>query len=319
MADKKNGRDKPTCRASIETVLEKRPWTRVRAELGGWRWQVYATTCNAGGWWGAAVQHRGLSSGLHDDLGGGRPPREGMYAHRALIPFLESTNQHNLIKQLYADCFKELFGILHCLSLPYSLSLYTHTYTHTTQCPGSQLQLRIIPSNSLTQMPPTINPRRHPTNNLMTPLVQLIQKHEADRPFLGNPFLFQLSAPNSFLSFSNSRSFTVLSCVRFFRDSVSVGFPRREYWSGLPFPTPGDLPDPGVEPAPPASSAQTADSLAQAPPGKPGCSWAFRSFIVVPEDPTTMGPCSLVWDPPASSTSRSPPQSPRLPSAWLTV
>ena len=242
-----------------------------------------------------------------------------MYAHRALIPFLESTNQHNLIKQLYADCFKELFGILHCLSLPYSLSLYTHTYTHTTQCPGSQLQLRIIPSNSLTQMPPTINPRRHPTNNLMTPLVQLIQKREADRPFLGNPFLFQLSAPNSFLSFSNSRSFTVLSCVRFFRDSVSVGFPRREYWSGLPFPTPGDLPDPGVEPAPPASSAQTADSLALAPPGKPGCSWAFRSFIVVPEDPTTMGPCSLVWDPPASSTSRSPPQSPRLPSAWLTV
>ena len=37
---------------------------------------------------------------------------------------------------------------------------------------------------------------------------------------------------------------------------MSVGFPRREYWSGLPFPTPGDLPDPGVEPAPPTSSAQ---------------------------------------------------------------
>ena len=27
-----------------------------------------------------------------------------------------------------------------------------------------------------------------------------------------------------------------------------MGFPRQEYWSGLPFPTPGDLPDPGVEP-----------------------------------------------------------------------
>ena len=28
---------------------------------------------------------------------------------------------------------------------------------------------------------------------------------------------------------------------------LSVGFPRQEYWSGLPFPSPGDLPDPGVE------------------------------------------------------------------------
>ena len=31
-----------------------------------------------------------------------------------------------------------------------------------------------------------------------------------------------------------------------------MGFPRQEYWSGLPFPSPGDLPDPGIEPAPPA-------------------------------------------------------------------
>ena len=33
---------------------------------------------------------------------------------------------------------------------------------------------------------------------------------------------------------------------------LSVGFPRQEYWSGLPFPSPGDLPDPGIEPASPA-------------------------------------------------------------------
>ena len=30
--------------------------------------------------------------------------------------------------------------------------------------------------------------------------------------------------------------------------SLSMGFPRQEYWSGLPFPPPGDLPDPGIEP-----------------------------------------------------------------------
>ena len=32
----------------------------------------------------------------------------------------------------------------------------------------------------------------------------------------------------------------------------SMGFSRQEYWSGLPFPSPGDLPDPGIEPVSPA-------------------------------------------------------------------
>ena len=32
---------------------------------------------------------------------------------------------------------------------------------------------------------------------------------------------------------------------------LSMGFPRLEYWSGLPFPSPRDLPDPGIEPASP--------------------------------------------------------------------
>ena len=31
---------------------------------------------------------------------------------------------------------------------------------------------------------------------------------------------------------------------------LSMGFPRKEYWSGLPFPSPGDLPNSGIEPAP---------------------------------------------------------------------
>ena len=34
--------------------------------------------------------------------------------------------------------------------------------------------------------------------------------------------------------------------------SLSMAFPRREYWNGLPFPAPGDLPDPGMEPRSPA-------------------------------------------------------------------
>ena len=36
---------------------------------------------------------------------------------------------------------------------------------------------------------------------------------------------------------------------------LSMGFPRQEYWNGLPFPSPGDLPDPGIVPESPASPA----------------------------------------------------------------
>ena len=47
---------------------------------------------------------------------------------------------------------------------------------------------------------------------------------------------------------------------------LSMGFSRQEFWSGLPFPSPGDLPDPGIKPG---SSALQADSLPCEPSGKP--------------------------------------------------
>ena len=46
----------------------------------------------------------------------------------------------------------------------------------------------------------------------------------------------------------------------------SMGFSRQEYWSGLPFPSPGDLTDPGIKPGSPAFQA---DALTSEPPGKP--------------------------------------------------
>ena len=50
---------------------------------------------------------------------------------------------------------------------------------------------------------------------------------------------------------------------------LSMGFPRQEYWSGLPFPSPGDLPGPGIEPTFPVSAAlQKADSLPTEASGK---------------------------------------------------
>ena len=51
--------------------------------------------------------------------------------------------------------------------------------------------------------------------------------------------------------------------------SLSVEFSKQEYWSGLPFPVPGDLPDPGIEPVSLASPALAGEFSTTEPPGKP--------------------------------------------------
>ena len=65
-----------------------------------------------------------------------------------------------------------------------------------------------------------------------------------------------------------------LSCVQLFatpwtvtyQAPPSMGFSRQECWSGLPFPSPGDLPDPGIKPGSPTLQA---DALPSEPPEKP--------------------------------------------------
>ena len=57
----------------------------------------------------------------------------------------------------------------------------------------------------------------------------------------------------------------------------SMGFSRQEYWSGLPFPSPGDLPNPGIEPRSPALQA---DALTSEPPGKPLYQCIWKSYFV---------------------------------------
>ena len=47
---------------------------------------------------------------------------------------------------------------------------------------------------------------------------------------------------------------------------LSMGFPKQEHWSGLPFPFPGDLPDPGIEPMSPALAGGV---FTAEPPGTP--------------------------------------------------
>jgi len=50
---------------------------------------------------------------------------------------------------------------------------------------------------------------------------------------------------------------------------LSVGFSWQEYWSGLSFPPPRDLPDSGIEPESPATSALAGRFFTTEPPGKP--------------------------------------------------
>ena len=74
----------------------------------------------------------------------------------------------------------------------------------------------------------------------------------------------------------------------------SMGFSRQEYWSGLPFPSPGDLPDPGIEPRSPSLQA---DALPSEPPGKPAEAhkedriniWKEINLIFSPSSEMTFG------------------------------
>ena len=60
--------------------------------------------------------------------------------------------------------------------------------------------------------------------------------------------------------------------------SPSMGFSRQEYWSGLPFPSPGDLPNPGIEPASLMSPDWQVGSLPLLPPGKYLCC-LFKTLV----------------------------------------
>ena len=83
-----------------------------------------------------------------------------------------------------------------------------------------------------------------------------------------------------------TRVFISLECVRLFgtlwtvaqQAPLSMGFSRQGYWSGLPCPPPGNLPDPGIEPV---SLALQADSLPTEPPGKPIMECINVNFLVL--------------------------------------
>ena len=60
-----------------------------------------------------------------------------------------------------------------------------------------------------------------------------------------------------------------------------MGFSMQEYWSGLPCPPPGDLPDPGIQPASPVTSGLQADSLPLSYRGSPCLCMSVYTYIYI--------------------------------------
>ena len=79
-------------------------------------------------------------------------------------------------------------------------------------------------------------------------------------------------------SLSHVRLFATPQTVAY-KAPPSMGFPRQEYWSGLPFPSPENLPNPGIKPRSPTSQA---DALLSEPPEKP----AFQDIHNTFNDPS---------------------------------
>ena len=90
---------------------------------------------------------------------------------------------------------------------------------------------------------------------------------------------------------------------------LSMGFSRPEYWSGLPFPPPGNLPDPGIKPRSPTAPALSGGFFTTEPPGKPQLPvWA-----------SALQPLAWFVAPPAPPPLRSPHKGQRAPDAGDTM
>ena len=161
-------------------------------------------------------------------------------------------------------------------------------WLHSSCCPHWAPSCLVITVASLVLMsllasthPLQPNPQIDTVLNTWKPLMMnsvIIQKQQQDSGLRPNPisstFLMsntrQASSPlSAFTSFICSSVAGMLSHVWLFATAwnvvrqapLSMKFPSEEYWSGLPFPTPGDLSDSGIEPVSPASFALQAASL----------------------------------------------------------
>ena len=86
-------------------------------------------------------------------------------------------------------------------------------------------------------------------------LKSLLQHHSSEASILQRSAFFTVRLLHPYMT-TGKAIVKLLSHVRLFatpwavdyQASLSMGFSRQEYWSGVPLPSPGDLPDPGIEP-----------------------------------------------------------------------
>ena len=91
-------------------------------------------------------------------------------------------------------------------------------------------------------------------------------------------FSYQLSTQEEKVKVNHAQSCPTLETpwtTAAYQAPLSMGFSRQGNWSGLPFPSPGDLPNPGIEPGSPALQA---DALPSESPGKPPGSVSTQYF-----------------------------------------
>ena len=76
---------------------------------------------------------------------------------------------------------------------------------------------------------------------------------------------------------------------------LSMEFSRQEHWSGLPFPPPGDLPDPGIEPTSLLSPALAGRFITTGPPGKPSWELQRTHSLMMKTYTITINMVQLLW------------------------
>ena len=114
----------------------------------------------------------------------------------------------------------------------------------------------------------------------------------------------EVSSPLRALLLFSSFSYVATPWTVAHQAPLSMGFPRQEYWSGLPFSSPGDLPDPGIKPASPPLAG---GFLTTEPPGKPNTESEGLLFIFIWVD-QMLSHCPAHPVPASSDPSRTAPR-----------
>ena len=144
---------------------------------------------------------------------------------------------------------------VHCCPGPLQSS-----FSASSQAPQPQVHALSITSSPCG--PSAVYPGSHHLPALSPSLLflpfPLLDTHILSPPRSDQTFAYSLLSVLS--HFSHVQLFATLWTVAH-QAPLSMGFCRQEYWSGLPFHSPGDLPDPGIKPTPPVAPALQVDSL----------------------------------------------------------